>query len=60
MPSRWAALIGLSVLTLCTPVTNLCIRRVQHHRRRMLAHSDVRVKLISQFLMGAYGLGFRV
>ncbi|GLC77558.1 hypothetical protein PLESTF_001955200, partial [Pleodorina starrii] len=43
----WATLVGLAVLLLSTPVSNLA-----RHRNEMLKASDSRMKLVGQFLVG--------
>ncbi|GIL81581.1 hypothetical protein Vretimale_729 [Volvox reticuliferus] len=48
----WATLIGLAVLLLSSPVSNIAVRATQRHRNEMLKAADSRMKLVGQFLAG--------
>ncbi|GLI60927.1 hypothetical protein VaNZ11_003158 [Volvox africanus] len=48
----WPTLIGLAVLLLSSPVSNLAVRATQRHRNDMLKAADSRMKLVGQFLAG--------
>ncbi|GIL66378.1 hypothetical protein Vafri_19915, partial [Volvox africanus] len=48
----WPTLIGLAVLLLSSPVSNLAVRATQRHRNGMLKAADSRMKLVGQFLAG--------
>jgi hypothetical protein len=44
--------VGLVVLCIATPTSNWCVQKVQYWRKIGLKHSDIRVKLVGQFLAG--------
>ncbi|KAG2436423.1 hypothetical protein HXX76_006727 [Chlamydomonas incerta] len=48
----WATVVGLCVLLLSTPVSNIAVRATQRHRNEMLHAADGRMKLVGQFLAG--------
>ncbi|EFJ44543.1 ABC transporter, partial [Volvox carteri f. nagariensis] len=48
----WGTLVGLAVLLLSSPVSNMAVRATQRHRNEMLKASDSRMKLVGQFLAG--------
>ncbi|KAG2454612.1 hypothetical protein HYH02_000453 [Chlamydomonas schloesseri] len=48
----WATVVGLCVLLLSTPVSNIAVRATQRHRNDMLTAADGRMKLVGQFLAG--------
>ncbi len=48
----WATLFGLLILVLSTPASGIFVRRLTMLRRDMLKHTDTRVKLTNQLLVG--------
>lgn len=51
-PCRWATFIGLFVLLLSTPISGKLVAKLTQYRREMLKHTDQRVKLMNQLLVG--------
>ncbi len=49
---RWATFIGLGILLLSTPATTIFLKKITGYRREMLKHTDQRVKLMNQLLVG--------
>jgi ATP-binding cassette subfamily C (CFTR/MRP) protein 1 len=48
----WATFIGLGILILSTPATTIFLKKITQYRREMLKHTDQRVKLMNQLLVG--------
>eukprot|EP00884_Botryococcus_braunii_P000224 jgi/Botrbrau1/10201/Bobra.116_1s0017.1 len=48
----WATLIGLLILLLSTPASGRFVRKLTQLRRDMLKHTDQRIKLTNQLLVG--------
>ena len=49
---RWATFIGLGILLVSTPATTIFLKKITGFRREMLKHTDQRVKLMNQLLVG--------
>jgi ABC-type multidrug transport system fused ATPase/permease subunit len=49
---RWATFIGLGILLVSTPATTIFLKKIIAYRREMLKHTDTRVKLMNQLLVG--------
>ena len=49
---RWATFIGLGILLISTPATTIFLKKITGFRREMLKHTDQRVKLMNQLLVG--------
>lgn len=49
---KWATFIGLAILMLSTPATAFFLKKFTGFRREMLKHTDQRVKLMNQLLVG--------
>ena len=49
---RWATFLGLAVLLLSSPATAIFMKKITTLRRGMLRHTDQRVKLMNQLLVG--------
>jgi hypothetical protein len=49
---RWATFIGLGILLVSTPATTIFLKKITGYRREMLRHTDARVKLMNQLLVG--------
>lgn len=49
---RWATFIGLGILLVSTPATTIFLKKITGYRREMLKHTDQRVKLMNQLLVG--------
>ena len=49
---KWATFIGLAILMMSTPATIFFLKKVTGFRREMLKHTDQRVKLMNQLLVG--------
>ncbi|KAL4852933.1 Multidrug resistance-associated protein 1 [Chlorella vulgaris] len=49
---KWATFIGLGILLITTPITSIFMKKIVGYRREMLKHTDQRVKLMNQLLVG--------
>jgi len=49
---KWATFIGLGILLVSTPATTIFLKKITLYRREMLRHTDQRVKLMNQLLVG--------
>jgi ABC-type multidrug transport system fused ATPase/permease subunit len=49
---EWATFIGLGILLISTPATSIFVKKLTQYRRQMLVHTDQRVKLMNQLLVG--------
>lgn len=49
---EWATFIGLGILLISTPATSIFVKKLTKYRRQMLVHTDQRVKLMNQLLVG--------
>ena len=49
---KWATFIGLGILLVSTPATTIFLKKITGFRREMLKHTDQRVKLMNQLLVG--------
>lgn len=49
---EWATFIGLGILLISTPATTIFLKKITGFRREMLKHTDQRVKLMNQLLVG--------